>query len=183
MLADDCSAAVVAFVVLKRHDRLTMYLIDKDTVVELKDIPKHDPGASEPVVFADDGRVVLAYFLAPPDAGQIAYVEFLHCRAHLFGSPNDETLHGHPLYERGLKPYSIAEVKNSSWIRALERINSVHPRHDPKRFQLLRHFVLAFHDSMFECVAEGFKASTDNGEYKTTSEGLLEFLNRTCRKA
>lgn len=40
--------------------------------------------------------------------------------------PNDESLHGHPLFERGLAFYGAFRVENSSWIRALVRINSVH---------------------------------------------------------
>ena len=155
-----------------------MYAIDKDVVVELTDVPSSDSGAPEPALFVDERRVVLAYFKSPADEGQIAYINFLHCWAHYFGGPNDETLHGHPLYTRGLKPYAIAEVKTSSWIRSLERINSVHPHHNPERFQRLRHFIFAFHDSMFECVAESFQASTDSRKHKTPSEGLLEFLKQ-----
>ena len=156
-----------------------MYTIDKDIVAELSDVPPLDGGAPEPVMFVNDRRLVLAYFTSAIELEQIACVEFLHCCAHYFGSPNDEILHGHPLYERGLKHYSIVEVKDSSWIRSLERINSVHKRHDPKRFQLLRHFIFAFPDSMFECVAQGFTASTYNAQYKATSEALLEFLKRS----
>jgi hypothetical protein len=37
--------------------------------------------------------------------------------------PNDESLHGHPLFERGLNFYGAFQVESSSWIRALERIN------------------------------------------------------------
>jgi hypothetical protein len=37
-------------------------------------------------------------------------------------------------------------------------MNRVHEHHQPARFERLRHFVFAFHDSTFECVAEGFRA-------------------------
>jgi hypothetical protein len=77
----------------------------------------------------------------------------------MFGSPNDEAFHGHPLAERGLGPYGAYRVEDSSWIRRLERMNSVHPRHDPERFRALTHCVLSFHDSTFECVAEGVRFS------------------------
>jgi hypothetical protein len=153
-----------------------MYVIDKDIVVQLDDVPQHDPGASEPVLFADGGRVVLAYFVANSAQGQIACLKFSHCWAHYFGGPNDETLQGHPLHSRGLKHYSIAEVKHSSWIQTLATINSVHAQHRAERFQRLRHFIFAFHDSMFECAAEGFEVSLDSGGHTTTLDGLLEIL-------
>lgn len=69
----------------------------------------------------------------------------------MFGPPNDEAFAGHPLADRGLNPYSVAEVQRSSWIRGLERMNSVHARHSRERFlEHKRHFVFAFHDSTFK---------------------------------
>lgn len=76
----------------------------------------------------------------------------------MFGGPNDEAFDGHPLAARGLTPYGVFEVKDSSWIRKLERMNSVHPMHNRELFlKRLRHFIFAFHDSTFECVAERFE--------------------------
>ncbi|MBI3462422.1 MAG: hypothetical protein HY000_05090 [Planctomycetes bacterium] len=93
----------------------------------------------------------------------IAIVEFLVPHAHMFGPPNDEASEGHPLASRGLTPYAACEVKHSSWIRQLERMNAVHPCHQPESFSSYRHFVFAFHDSTFECVAEGFEVSVFHG--------------------
>jgi len=40
-----------------------MYEVDeKDRVVQLGDAPKSDSGAPTPLVFSDEGRVVLAYY-------------------------------------------------------------------------------------------------------------------------
>ncbi len=74
----------------------------------------------------------------------------------MFGPPNDEAFAGHPLASRGLQPYGAFEVLASSWIRQLERMNAVHRHHDPEDFAVYRHIVLAFHDSTFECIAEGY---------------------------
>ena len=82
-----------------------------------------------------------------------ALVRFEFVRAVMFGPPNDEAFSGHPLADRGLPPYGAFEVLESSWIRRLERINAVHPNHRPEHFADDRHFVLAFHDEVFECVA------------------------------
>ena len=83
--------------------------------------------------------------------------------AHMFGPPNDEAFSGHPLAARGLSPYAVFEVERSSWIRSLEHMNSVHPHHRPERFATLKHYIFAFHDTTFECVAESFSVSLASG--------------------
>ena len=60
-----------------------------------------------------------------------------------------------------LEPYGAFEIKHSSWIRQLERMNSVHPHHSPEPFEWLRHYVLSFRDTTFECVAHGFDYKTE----------------------
>jgi hypothetical protein len=152
-----------------------MYTVDKDEVVPLPDIPQSSVGSPRPILLADEFAVVLAYWIEHREIGQpgtdaalddditeepTAVVVFEHCTAHLFGPPNDESFSGHPLASRGLEPYGAFEVKKSSWVRALERMNSVHPHHRPERYARLRHFILAFHDSTFECVAPGYKTVT-----------------------
>jgi hypothetical protein len=150
-----------------------MYVIDEhDQVVPLDDLPQSSVGAPCPVVLAEEGRLVVAFFVQETPADwdgttarmvgsdspgePAAIVRFTGPRASMFGSPNDEAFEGHPLASRGLQPYGAFEVRRSSWIRALERMNSVHPSHRPEYFSTLRHFVLAFHDSTFECVAHGY---------------------------
>ena len=92
-----------------------------------------------------------------------ALIEFFAPRAHLFGPPNDEAFAGHPLAGRGLHPCGAFEVRRSSWVRALERMNRVHEYHDAGRYARLRHYIFAFHDSTFECVAEGFRVTEHAG--------------------
>jgi len=130
-----------------------MYLVDdRDRVIQLS-VPAFDPGASAPFILANDFKLFLAY-RARGDADDRVILEFARPRAHYFGAPNDEALTGHPLASRGLTPYGSFEILNSSWIRILEARNRVHPRHDPRSFHPLRHFILTFHDNIFECVAE-----------------------------
>jgi hypothetical protein len=107
----------------------------------------------------------------------IALVEFERYKVFMFGPPNDEAFNGHPLYERGLKPYSVFEIKNSSWVRRLERMNSVHPYHKAEQFERLKHYIFAFHDSTFECVAEGFKVSIHEGSLVNLLKVMQEKLN------
>ena len=103
--------------------------------------------------------------LLSPDQGNepCAVVDFVKPCAHMFGPPNDEAFAGHPLAERGLRPYGAFEVEGSSWLATLERMNSVHPYHKPERFKKYRHFILSFHDTTFECIAEGFTLGVCRG--------------------
>jgi hypothetical protein len=109
----------------------------------------------------------------PSTSGEpLALVEFRSYSSFMFGAPNAEAFAGHPLTNRGLHPYGAFEVEDSSWIRQLERMNSVHPYHKPERFARLKHFVFAFHDSTFECAAEGFTVS----EHEGSLESLLPIM-------
>lgn len=130
-------------------------------------------GAPCPFVFAGDvGDVRVAYYTPdswrppePPDGdGEVvAVVSFHRCLAHSFGPPNDEALSGHPLYGSGLRPYGAHVVARSSWIAELERRNRVHSAHKAEHFQKYRHYILCFHDSTFECVAEGHRTQLLRG--------------------
>lgn len=156
-----------------------MYVVDgRDGVVELTEVPQSSVGAPLPVVLADEHTVLLAYLLEDRDPAwdgtsvrvvtassdePAALVRFQQAWVFQFGPPNDEAFHGHPLYERGLHSYAAFEVEDSSWLRALEQMNSVHEHHSPDRFRRLRHFVFAFHDSTFECVAGGFTVELRDG--------------------
>jgi hypothetical protein len=153
-----------------------VYEIDRhDRVVELVDVPQCDPGAPMPIVVADEGRVELAYVArsvrpasVEEDGVVVAVVRFERPRAHMFGPPNDEALSGHPLWGRGLRPYGAYRVERSSWIRAVVRMNAVHPRHRPERFAALTHYVFTFHDSTFECLAHGFQSETSGDDHAVT---------------
>lgn len=165
-------------------------VIGDDAVIELDDIPSSSPGSPLPVVLATEHSLCVTFLLHAPEPDwndpssiesltsgeKICILNFSRARSHYFGSPNDETLHGHPLYSRGLRSYGNYEVRNSSWINALERMNSAHPKHDPARFKHLRHIVLTFHDSIFECVAERFTVEIRNGQLSEVVAGLARSL-------
>jgi hypothetical protein len=172
-----------------------LYSIDEqDTVVRLKDVPPLNVGAPLPVVIGEGGALLLAYLVNEPDPNWdgsysrsvsarsegmlVAVIKFRSPSAHMFGPPNDEAFQGHPLAERGLEPYAAWEVVHSSWIRTLERVNSVHPRHDPAGFMSSRrHFVWAFHDETFECIAGGYDIERHRGSIAGVTRQMLEFLH------
>jgi len=102
-----------------------------------------------------------------------AIVTFKGHYSYFVGPPNDEALAGHPLADRGLKSYSYFEVINSSWIRYLERMNSVHHLHSPEAYSSLKHFLFTFHDSVFECVADNFSVEVKTGSIKSALREMV----------
>lgn len=107
----------------------------------------------------------------------VAVVNFKLCRAHMFGPPNDEALSSHPLAKRGLRPYGVFEIRNSSWVRKLEKMNAVHPNHDKlKFFESRKHFIFLFHDTTFECVAASFTVDVFSGSVKSMIPHMLESI-------
>jgi hypothetical protein len=170
-----------------------MYQIDeKDRVVPLEGVPQGSVGSPRPFVIADEMTVVLAYYLEIQEIWErpesergnaggdepFAIVLLKRCTAHMFGPPNDEAFAGHPLASRGLSPYGAYRIDRSSWIRQLERINSVHPRHQPERYRQLDHLVFAFHDSTFECVCQGFEARTSQGSAEAMIREMVRLFQQ-----
>jgi hypothetical protein len=169
-----------------------MYPVDeRDIVVQLTDAPRPDVGAPLPLVLADDYRLLLAYLLSEPDPEwdgtyvnvispdsegmAIAVIQFQRPYAHMFGPPNDEAFSGHPLANRGLDPYAVFEVRHSSWIRQLERMNSVHRQHAPEWFlEDKKHFIFTFHDSTFECIAAGFDVQLCRGSMSSALQEMTK---------
>jgi len=172
----------------------TMYKIDNlDKVIKLRDVPQSSVGAPNPIVLAGEHDVLITYYLqnTPQEwdgtsvkvvgidtTGEpVTIVKFNRYYAHMFGPPNDEAFEGHPLSNRGLEPYGVFEVQNSSWLRKLEKMNSVHPYHDKERFmENMKHFVFSFHDTTFECIAEGFNVEVASGSVKSMVPRMLESI-------
>lgn len=171
-----------------------MYPVNKDRVVALNDIPQSSVGAPLPRIVADEHTCLVGFYLevrdpdwdgssvrvVEPETSEepVAVVSFSGYCATMFGPPNDEAFAGHPLSSRGLRPYGAFEVLDSSWIHQLERMNSVHPYHRRERYSELRHLILTFHDSTFECVARGYQVTNHAGPLDAVSEWMRMQLRR-----
>ena len=170
-----------------------MYSIDaRDTVRPFLAAPPCSAGAPCPLVLADDTGVLIAYYGDPPhpsspiatpqavdpatSAFPVVIAVFASPRAHMFGPPNDEALSGHPMASRGLHAYGAFEVRASSWVRALERMNAVHPNHRPEACACYRHFIFTFHDSTLECVAAGVAFHAHPGPLHSALPHMLALL-------
>lgn len=171
-----------------------MYEIDsRDSLLVLEGIPRPESGAPLPLLVSNEGTVIVTYYANSQSPGwesfpsiaddassddPLAVVRFRNCNSFMFGAPNDEALihGGHPLASRGLKPYRVYRVENSSWIRKLELMNSGHPQHRQEWFAKLQHIIITFHDSTFECVCAGCDASKAGGSVHAMIPTMVELL-------
>jgi hypothetical protein len=85
-----------------------------------------------------------------------AFVEFAQCYACRLSSINEEILTGHPLWGKGLDLYGAHIVVHSQWFAEVQRINMVHKRYHPQHWERLKHYLLVFHDNIFECLADSY---------------------------
>lgn len=112
-------------------------------------------GAPIPFVVASEQKCLLAFYGPDNEDEHVRVVEFVNCRSVKFGFPNDEVLSGHPLWGHGLKPYAAHEILGSRWLAAVRDNESVHPQATkPVPYPATRHFLLTFHDSTVEALAD-----------------------------
>ena len=94
-----------------------------------------------------------------------------------YGSPNDETRGGHPLWKYGMGIYGFFEVLNSPWIREQMIANRVHDRHSDDMFKGKRHFIACFKDVMLEVTCRTYEERTMTGsEIETLVQKQLNHL-------
>ncbi len=128
-----------------------------DEVVQL-DVPwLPDAAVPAPHLWAGDTGPTVVIFrpaVVAPTEEPLAVLRFPSCTIVKFGYPNDEALPRHPLYSNGLSYYGVFEVLDSSWSKALSDQNVVSYPNPTASESSGRHFVVTFHDSTLECIAE-----------------------------
>ena len=70
------------------------------------------------------------------------------------GHPNDEVLHGHSLWGKGLTFYEAHIVHDSPWLEEHRQMNAVHDYHSDATWERLHHRFVAFHDEVVEALAK-----------------------------
>jgi hypothetical protein len=56
-----------------------------------------------------------------------------------------------------LESYGAHRVENSPWIAAERKTNSVHTQFREEAWKGWTHYLLLFHDNLFECIAKNHK--------------------------
>lgn len=156
--------------------------------------PTWDTGAPMPQLYSNGHKTYLIYMLHEPDPKwdgthvtmidntsettyPLALVEFIMPDTHRFGIVNDEAANGHPLYAKGLEFYSAHIVENSTWIEELKTIHKVHPYFNENMWKDKKHFLLFFHDEMFEIIAQDFKIETFNMTFLDLATEAIKRIN------
>ncbi|MBL4786492.1 MAG: hypothetical protein JKY49_13820 [Cohaesibacteraceae bacterium] len=107
-----------------------------------------------------------------------AIVKWVRCYQHMFGSGGEYVAHRHPLAERGFGPFGNFEVTNSSWKQTHIEMNKGHYDFFPGMYDDLRHFLLPFHDSTFECLAKGFEIEIVHGSSIDIMKRIIGYLDQ-----
>ena len=117
-----------------------------------------DSGVPNPVLLQTDYSAALVFGAReklsdgkPSEVVGNAVIQFERCHLTKFGYPNDEASAGIPRYKD--LTYGAYEVLESSWIDEEVQLNK-HAFPETPRLVDARHFVIAFHDRIFECLAD-----------------------------
>ena len=100
-----------------------------------------------------------------------AVVEFKRCLVSRFGYPNDEARSGIPQY-KGVS-YGIYEVRNSTWIKEVVRLNRYRFPETTDNY-VQKHFLFAFHDDTFECLADDLTLEVVSEPYHVIFERIRQ---------
>lgn len=156
--------------------------------------PSWSAGAPCPQVFSNGHKTYLMYYLEESDSNwdgsyvtmidpssdsvyPLAVVEFIHPDSHRFGIVNDEAIQGHHLYRKGLEVYAAHKIVNSSWLDELKAIHMVHPLYSELRWSKYNHYLLFFHDEIFEIIATDYRIHLYKSTFKELSIRICELLN------
>lgn len=166
----------------------------KEYAREIEWAPSWDTGAPLPQVFSNGHKTFLTYLVSTTDPNwdgsyttmidnksdetfRMALVNFIRPNSHRFGIVNDEAANGHPLYAKGLRVYAAHIIENSSWIEQLKTIHKVHPYYSDKHWINRKHFLLFFHDEIFEIIAENYEIEVFNSTFTNISIEIAKRLN------
>ena len=161
--------------------------------IEIEWSPKWSGGAPLPHVYSSGHKTFVMYYVRENDpawdgsytteirpSGEepypLAVVEFIRPHSHRFGIVNDEAIAGHPLYTKGLNYYAAQKIINSGWIDELKAIHKVHPYYSESAWSKYNHYLLFFHDEIFEIIAEGYSIKVYKSTFKDLSMKICQLI-------
>lgn len=157
---------------------------------EISGLLSIDVGVPAPTIISNDSNLYLMFYSNGEDISTEALQErnsvydrgiyilkfnlFLNYK---FGMPSNEIIIGHPYSKLGLQPYSFYQLEDSDWIKKLMKIDSVHPYYDKKKWVIYKHYILTFHDNMFECIAKDFEISEESSSVYKQAHTIINEMN------
>ncbi|MES1221433.1 MAG: hypothetical protein ABUT20_38385 [Bacteroidota bacterium] len=158
-------------------------------LIEIKDLFDMDFGSPSPTIISNDNELFIAFYADKESTSTIPQVrntiydtgifalKFKMYLKYTFGLPGEETMQGHPYSKFGMKPYSFYELRKSDFIKSLQDIEKVHPAYNPEKWKMYKHYILTFHDNMFECIAQGFEVREENTSLYNQATAILNELS------
>jgi hypothetical protein len=111
------------------------------------------------------------YLLLQSQGGQVDALKF-NFKIYKFGYPNDEAIGAHPMTKFGLGFYGLFEVLNSPWTKKICEANRIHPRHEDRMFNDVRHYIARFKDVTLDIL------TTNMEEVQMTTDKVVELVNK-----
>lgn len=158
-------------------------------LIEIKGLFEMDFGSPSPMIISNDTELYITFYAdkyeneTEPQERNDIYdkgiftLKFKSYLKYTFGMPGDETIFGHPYYKLGMQSFAFYELKNSDFIKQLEDIDKNHSYYNSEKWEHYKHYILTFHDNMFECVAKDFEIQEENKSiYQQASTILNELL-------
>ena len=158
-------------------------------LIEIKGLFEMDYGAPSPTILSNDNELFIAFYadkestsIIPQerntiyDTGIFA-LKFKQYLKYTFGIPGNETIPGHPYSKLGMRSCSFYELKNSDLIQSLQDIEKVHPQYSAEKWKMYKHYILTFHDNMFECIAQDFEIREENTSLYNQATVMLNELS------
>lgn len=137
---------------------------------EISGLISIDVGAPTPTIISNDSNLYIMFYAGRSDSNAevlqernsvydkgIYILKFNLFLKYNFGIPGNEIIIGHPYAKLGLQSYAFYELEDSDWIKELMEIESVHPYFNKDKWIGYKHYILTFHDNMFECIARDFE--------------------------
>ena|SRR5690606_5599087 len=149
-------------------------------LVEIKNIIKMDNGGTSPIVISNENYLYLIFYKDISQQSNNKYddkyiMKFDLYLKYNFGIPNNESLYHHPYNKLGIESYSFYELKQSPLLEEMKSIEKQHPYYNENNWLGYKHFIITFHDSMFECIAKDYKLISINDKQRL--ETMYELLS------
>ncbi len=154
-------------------------------LIEITGVFQMDTGSPSPIILSTEGDMLILFLTqkdqrnVPSIRGKTEYetnvsmMKFTNCLKYTFGSPSNETLHGHPYYQLGLESYAFYEMKDSDMIKELQTIDKIHAYYNFEKWKYYKHYIITFHDNMFECVSTNYEFQEKSALIYNQAENLI----------
>lgn len=145
---------------------------------EIKGLFNMDSGAPSPIITSNDNEFCVCFYIDNGDDNNldICILKFPHYLIYIFGMPSNETLHGHFYNKLGIESYAFYELIDSDLIKQLKDMDKCHPYYHSEKWKEYHHYIITFHDNMFECVAKSYSIKKSNASKYNEVKNILGIL-------